>query len=122
MNDPSQAYATKMVMSARETADNFIFETISPFCQGITQTTISKQELIDALTQYRNLKEKYERLAAEVMKIRYKSDPHDPLGFTFQFSYDPLLSQVTTADVAETILRAFITADIQRRRHDLHGA
>ena len=121
MNDFS-SYTAKMVMSARETADNFIFDTISPFCQGITQTTISKQELIDALTQYRDLKEKYERLAAEVMKIRYKSDPHDPLGFTFQFSYDPFLSQVTTADVAETILRAFITADIQRRRNDPHGA
>lgn len=43
----------EIVMKATENQENFIFETIKPWCQETTQFKISKQELVRALTFYK---------------------------------------------------------------------
>jgi len=43
---------TKVIMQAEEETDRFIFNTIRPYCEGITQQEISKEILSEALTQY----------------------------------------------------------------------
>lgn len=42
-------YAAKVTMTARETAEAFIFETVYPFCVKTTETTVKKSELAEAL-------------------------------------------------------------------------
>ena len=42
--------------SVEETEEEFIFSTIKPYCEGIAQRNVSKQELVDALTTYRKFK------------------------------------------------------------------
>lgn len=42
-------YAAKVTMTARETAEAFIFETVYPFCVETTKTTVKKSELAEAL-------------------------------------------------------------------------
>lgn len=43
----------KIATQFRESQENFIFETIKPWCEETTQFKISKQELVRALTFYR---------------------------------------------------------------------
>lgn len=47
MNDFDLTYNIKM--RVEEDLENFIFETIQPFCESITQTIVTKQDLIDAI-------------------------------------------------------------------------
>ena len=44
----------KIVMQMVEMEDQFIFETIKPYCEKETQMKISKQELVQALLFWRN--------------------------------------------------------------------
>ena len=44
-------FMAKFTTTLNETIDSFIFDSISPFCNGITRRTISKKELCDALTK-----------------------------------------------------------------------
>lgn len=48
-------YVNQLVMSFKETEEEFIFNTVSPFCDNIMQRKISKEELINALYRYRTL-------------------------------------------------------------------
>lgn len=41
-----------LVLQVRETTDEFIFQTILPFCEERMERSISKRVLIDALTEY----------------------------------------------------------------------
>ena len=43
---------TKVIMQAEEETDRFIFNTIRPYCEEITQQEISKEILSEALTQF----------------------------------------------------------------------
>lgn len=42
----------EITTKAQETTEEFIFTTIQPFCEGVVQRKISKQELITALLLY----------------------------------------------------------------------
>ena len=44
-------FVSKVVTTVDETVDDFIFRTIEPFCSNITQRTISKKELCEAITK-----------------------------------------------------------------------
>ena len=39
-------------MQVREATDEFVFQTIKPFCEGIVECKISKKLLVKALTEY----------------------------------------------------------------------
>ncbi|MBR4719759.1 MAG: hypothetical protein IKP31_05900 [Lachnospiraceae bacterium] len=52
--DPLTEITEKISMQVKEDTDNFIFESIRPFCEDIVQTKISKNELVAALILYRN--------------------------------------------------------------------
>lgn len=45
-------FSTFIKLRAIETVDEFIFQTIRPFCEKRIERSISKQVLIDALTEY----------------------------------------------------------------------
>lgn len=42
-------FTTKIITRAIESTEEYIFQTISPYCERITETKISKAELTDAL-------------------------------------------------------------------------
>lgn len=46
----------KICMGARESEDDFIFETVRPFCEGMTQMVIHKKDLIEAMRLWTNSK------------------------------------------------------------------
>lgn len=50
----------KIVMEVQESEDEFIFTTIQPFCEGVMQRKISKQDLKNALTLYFQIKNMFE--------------------------------------------------------------
>lgn len=45
-------FIENLVLQVSETTDEFIFQTILPFCEERMMRSISKQVLIDALTEY----------------------------------------------------------------------
>lgn len=47
----------KITTEVQETADEFIFTTIQPFCEDVVQRKLSKQELISALLLYEKAKQ-----------------------------------------------------------------
>ena len=49
---------TALVTNAIETQEEFIFQTLRPFCEKQVDMVITKEELIQALTLYREQKEK----------------------------------------------------------------
>lgn len=49
---------TALVTNAIETQEAFIFQTLQPFCEKQVDMVITKEELIQALTLYREQKEK----------------------------------------------------------------
>lgn len=49
MSDSLTSYTYKMVQQVQEEADRFIFETIQPFCEEVTQMKIEKRDLEQAL-------------------------------------------------------------------------
>ena len=49
---PTQRLTAQIVTEAEETIDAFIFKTILPFCQEVTQRAISKKDLEQALIHY----------------------------------------------------------------------
>lgn len=49
---------TALVTNAIETQDEFIFQTLRPFCEKQVNMVITKEELIQALNLYREQKEK----------------------------------------------------------------
>lgn len=57
----------KICMGARESEDDFIFETVRPFCEGITQAIIKKQDLIEAMELWR--KNKPEKAAESEIEV-----------------------------------------------------
>ena len=50
-----EEFTCKITMEAMETEDLFIFRTIQPFCERITERKISKKELEDALQRQRKV-------------------------------------------------------------------
>lgn len=47
----------KITTEVQETMEDFIFTTIQPFCEGVIQRKISKQELVNALLLYEKAKQ-----------------------------------------------------------------
>lgn len=47
-------YVEKIAMQAKENQEEFIFQTIQPYCENIIEQRISKKELNLALLQYFN--------------------------------------------------------------------
>ena len=47
----------EITTEVQETAEEFIFTTIQPFCEDVVQRKISKQELISALLLYEKAKQ-----------------------------------------------------------------
>ena len=45
----------KIVTEVKERQDGFIFSTIYPFCESVTEMRISKKDLTDALMLWKNL-------------------------------------------------------------------
>jgi hypothetical protein len=58
-------YIAQFAQKVKETEEEFIFQTIAPYCSTITEAKITKQYLIDALTQYNRLEEQVEALRAK---------------------------------------------------------
>ena len=57
INEFMNNYFNKMETTALETQEEFIFETVRPYCEEITQTKISKKDLQRALLIWMKLKE-----------------------------------------------------------------
>ena len=51
----------KIVTTYEEKMDEFIFTTIQPFCEDVTQTKSSKKDLISALLLYEKAKQILEK-------------------------------------------------------------
>ena len=64
-----ETYTAKIVQQFVETEEEFIFQTISPFCERVTEKKISKKELINALVGYRALEEENQRLKDKLYDI-----------------------------------------------------
>jgi cell shape-determining protein MreC len=62
-------YIAKIVQKVIETEEEFIFQTISPFCEEMTEKKISKKELINALVYYRELEEENQRLRSKLYNL-----------------------------------------------------
>ena len=65
-------YVNQLVMSFRETEEEFIFNTVSPFCDNIMQKKINKEELINALRRYRTLQSENNFLKEENNYLKEK--------------------------------------------------
>lgn len=62
MFDPKEI-VEKIITEAQETEENFIFTTVRPYCESVTELVISKKILINALLEYkRNHPEEFEKL------------------------------------------------------------
>lgn len=62
------------VTKASEDYENFIFETIKPYCEEKTQMKISKRELVQALTLWRNK----DKILDEIDKVAKEESPIAP--------------------------------------------
>lgn len=60
--DTIRTFVEEIQTRAIEDYDKFIFETIKPYCEHITQQTISKEYLENALLHYRDLEQENEKL------------------------------------------------------------
>lgn len=61
-----ETYTAKIYQTMMETEEEFIFQTIAPYCQTLTEMRITKQTLIDALRQYKRLEEENKMLKEEL--------------------------------------------------------
>ena len=52
MDNEYNSFIDKIVQSVQETEDDFIFETVRPFCEDIIHAKISKQDLARAVINY----------------------------------------------------------------------
>jgi hypothetical protein len=68
--DTFRTFIEKIQTRATEDYDNFIFETIRPYCEDITQQVISKQYLENALLHYRELEKENEKLKKENEELK----------------------------------------------------
>ena len=73
-NDPNDIYkfVEQVTEKATEEHEEFIFQTIKPFCEEIVQEKISKKDLTEALIMWKNSKEQTDRLStlkAELKQI-----------------------------------------------------
>ena len=71
--DNVYSYLDELKMKVVETEEEFIFETIIPFCESITQMKLSKQDITDALLKYQKLQAENEALKARIDKINKMS-------------------------------------------------
>ena len=62
-------FTAKIIKSAVEAEEEFIFQTIYPYCEQITQQRISKQDLTNALVHYRALERENEMLRNKLYDI-----------------------------------------------------
>ena len=53
MMNEYETFTARIAQELSETEDKFIFTTIGPFCSDIYKREISKHELVDAITNYR---------------------------------------------------------------------
>lgn len=53
MMNEYETFTARIAQEFSETEDKFIFTTIGPFCSDIYKREISKHELVDAITNYR---------------------------------------------------------------------
>ena len=60
--DSINTYISNITLKAMETEEEFLFQSVAPFCERITQREISKQELVNALLHYRDLENENESL------------------------------------------------------------
>ena len=67
----TNTYMKELLQKVKETQDEFIIQTILPYCEEITQMKISKQELVDALLGCKRLKEENELLKKRVEELEY---------------------------------------------------
>jgi DNA-binding transcriptional regulator YhcF (GntR family) len=66
-------YVTNIAHKVSEDYDDFIFETLSPFCEEVTQQKISKQELKFALLHYKKLEEENKKLIEKCNQLEEKA-------------------------------------------------
>lgn len=52
MGNEFNSIVEKIVQTVHETEDEFIFETVRPFCEDVIQSKISKQDLARAVVNY----------------------------------------------------------------------
>ena len=67
----TNTYMKELLQKVKETQDEFILQTILPYCEEITQMEISKEELVDALTGYNKLKAENEHLKKKIEELEY---------------------------------------------------
>ena len=67
----TNTYMKELLQKVKETQDEFIIQTILPYCEEITQMEISKEELVDALLGCKRLKEENELLKKRVEELEY---------------------------------------------------
>lgn len=67
-------YIAQFAQKVKETEDEFIFQTIAPYCSTITEAKITKQYLIDALTQYNRLEEQLETQRARNTYLSHENE------------------------------------------------
>lgn len=63
------SYTAEITQKAIETQEEFIFQTIAPFCEEIMEQHISKEYLVNALLKYRRLEAENEKLRAQLAQI-----------------------------------------------------
>jgi cell shape-determining protein MreC len=68
--DTIRTFVEEIQTRAIEDYDKFIFETIKPYCEHITQQTISKEYLENALLHYRDLEQENEKLKKENEELK----------------------------------------------------
>ena len=93
MGNEFNSIVEKIAQTVQETEDDFIFETVRPFCEDVIQSKISKQDLARAVVNYHGsritiydgaykadeaMKGPLGRRALEPMRYPYNFDPTDP--------------------------------------------
>ncbi len=70
MKDSDTSFSVGFQTKVTETYDDFIFQQMSPFLNSVTEHRMSKQELVNALTKYRELEEENKYLGEMVARLK----------------------------------------------------
>ena len=57
-----------------ETEEEFIYQSVLPFCEEITETRLSKKDLIDALVRYKELVAHNEALRERIDELKEENE------------------------------------------------
>ena len=94
-NMDMNTYIEKMTHKMIETEEEFIFQSIAPYCDNFTERRITKEELVNALVRYRELEEENEKLKHRVIRLENLLDNDFEMQFVYYWrNHDGMLEDV----------------------------